>query len=98
MLLLHHFNVFGCNGIRIVMFVCFYCYLLYILLLFFSQLSLCNCKGSTAENCSEEASRFGKRNVKPINELIGSTKWLIMINYRDERNASVIFVENIKLL
>ena len=96
MLLLHHFNVFGCNGIRIVMFVCFS--VTYILLLFFSRLSLCNCKGSTAENCSEEASRIGKRNVKPINELIGSTKWLTMNNYRDERNASVIFVENTKLI
>ena len=48
----------------------------YLLLLFFFHLSFCNCKGSTAENCSEEASRFGKRNVKPINKLIGSTKSL----------------------
>ena len=48
----------------------------YLLLLFFSHLSFCNCKGSTAENCSEEASRFGKENVKPINKLIGSTKSL----------------------
>ena len=48
----------------------------YLLLLFFSHLSFCNCKGSTAENCSEEASRFRKRNVKPINKLIGSTKSL----------------------
>ena len=48
----------------------------YLLLLFFSDLFFCNCKGCTAENCSEEASRFRKRNVKPINKLIGSTKWL----------------------
>ena len=48
----------------------------YLLLLFFSHLSFCNCKGSTAENCSEEASRLGKQNVKPINKLIGSTKSL----------------------
>ena len=27
MLLLHHFNVFGCNSTSIVMFVCFYSYL-----------------------------------------------------------------------
>ena len=45
----------------------------YLLLLFFSHLSFCNCKGSTA-SCSEEASRFGRRNVKPINKLIGSTR------------------------
>ena len=58
----------------IVMFVCFYCYLSSAFIFF--HLSFCNCKGSTAENCFEEASRFGKRNVKPINKLIGSTKWL----------------------
>ena len=46
-----------------------------LMLLLFSHLSFCNCKGSTAENCSEKASQFGKRNVKPINKLIDSTKW-----------------------
>ena len=62
--------------VQIVMLVCFYCYLYSAVI--FSHLSFCNCKGSTAENCYEEASRFGKRNVKvkPINKLIGSTKWL----------------------
>ena len=75
MLLLHHFNVFGYNSTSIVMFVCFYCYLSSAVL-FFSHLSFCNCKGSTAENCSEEASRFEKRKVEPINKLIGSTKSL----------------------
>ena len=74
-LLLHYFNVFGYNSTSIVMLVCFYCYLSSAVF-FFSHLSFCKCKGSTAENCSEEASRFGKRNVKPINKLIGSTKWL----------------------
>ena len=74
MLSLHHFNVFGYNSTSIVMFVRFYCYLSSAVI--FSRLSFCNCKGSTAENCSEEAFRFGKRNVKPINKLIGSTKWL----------------------
>ena len=48
----------------------------YILLLFFSHSSFCNCKGSTAEDCFEEASLFGKQNVKPINKVIGSSKWL----------------------
>ena len=43
---------------------------------FFSDLSFCNCRSSTAENCSEEASRFWKWNVKPIKKVIGSTKWL----------------------
>ena len=75
MLSLHHFNVLGYNSTSIVMFECFYCYLSSAVI-FFSHLSFCNCKGSTAENCSEEASRFGKRNVKPINKLIGSSKWL----------------------
>ena len=42
----------------------------------FSHVFLCNCKGSTAKNCSEEAFRFGRRNVKSINKLIGSAKWL----------------------
>ena len=55
------------------MFVGFYCYLLSSAVIF-SDLSFCNCQGSTAENCSEEASRFGKRNVKLINKLIGSTQ------------------------
>ena len=68
MLLLHNFNVFGYNSNSYVFTVT------YLLQLFFSHLSVCNCKGSTAENCSEEASRFGKRNVKPINKLIGTTK------------------------
>ena len=58
----------------IVMFACFYCYLSSADI--FSHLSFCNCKGNTAENCSDEAYRFGKRNVKPINTLIGRTKWL----------------------
>ena len=70
----------------------------YFLLLFFSHLSFCNSQGSTAENCSEEASRFGKRNVKPINKLIGSKYEVVMNNYPEERNASVIFIENTKLL
>ena len=48
----------------------------YLLLLFFSDLSFCHCKRSSAENCSEEASPIGKRNVKPMNKLIGSTKSL----------------------
>ena len=74
MLLLHHFNVFGYNSTSIVMFVCFYCCLSSAVI--FSHLSFCNCKGSPAENYFEEASRFGKRNVKPLNKLIGSTKWL----------------------
>ena len=75
MLSLYHFYVFGYNSTNIVMFVCFYCYLSFAVI--FSHLSFCNCKGSTAENCSEEASQFGKRNVvKTINKLIGSTKWL----------------------
>ena len=74
MLLLHHFNVFGYNSTSIVMFVRFYRYL-FSAVIFFSDLSFCSCKGSTA-SCSEEASRFGKRNVKPINKLIGSTQWL----------------------
>ena len=42
----------------------------------FSHLFLCHCKGNTAKNCSEEAFRFGRRNVKSISKLIGSTKWL----------------------
>ena len=74
MLLLHHFNVFGYNSTSIVMFVGFYCYLSSVVI--FSHLSFCNSQGSTAENCSKEASPFGKRNVKPLNKLIGSTKWL----------------------
>ena len=64
-------------GIIVQVLRCLYVFTVtYLLLLFFSHLSFCNCKGSTAENCSEEASRLGKRNVKPINELIGSTKSL----------------------
>ena len=42
----------------------------------FSHLFLCNCKSSTAKNCSEKAFRFGRQNVKSVNKLIGSTKWL----------------------
>ena len=34
MLLLHHFNVFGCNSTIIVMFVCFYCYLSFAVIFF----------------------------------------------------------------
>ena len=48
------------SGTSIVMFVCLLT-VTYLLLLFFSHLSFCNCKRSTAKNCSEEAFRFGKR-------------------------------------
>ena len=48
MLLLHHFNIFGYYSTIIVMFVCFYCYLSSAVV-FFSHLSFCNCKSSTAE-------------------------------------------------
>ena len=57
-LLFHYFNDFGYNTKRTVMFVCFYCYLSSAVSFF--HLSFRNCKGSTAENCSEEASRFGR--------------------------------------
>ena len=35
MLLLHHFNVFGCNSTGSVMFVCFCCYLSFAVFWFF---------------------------------------------------------------
>ena len=55
----------------------FFCYLFSAVIFFFIYLFVIgNCKGSTAENCSEEASRFGKQNIKPKNKLIGSSKWL----------------------
>ena len=58
----------------IVMFVCFYCYLSSAVIFLLIYLFV-TAKAATA-SCSEEASRFGKRNVKPINKLIGRTKWL----------------------
>ena len=77
MLLLHHLNVSGCNTTSVQVLWCLYVFTVtYLLLLIFSHLSFCSCKSSTAENCSEEASWFGKRKVKPINKLIGSTKRL----------------------
>ena len=68
------FNIIQCYCSIILMFLgiivqvlwCSYVFTVtYLLLLFFSHLSFCSCKGSTA-SCSEEASRFGKRNVKPV--------------------------------
>ena len=52
------------------MFICFYRYLSSAVV-FFSRLSFCNFKESTAENCSEEASRFERQNVKSIKKFIG---------------------------
>ena len=77
MLLFDHFKVFGYNSTSTDCDVRMFLLLLYSAVIF-SHLSFCNYKGSTAENCSEVVSRFGKRNVKvkPINKLIGSTKWL----------------------
>ena len=75
-ILLHHFNVLGYNSTSITI----YCVVSMFLLL---PIFCCNflliylfvtAKAATA-SCSEEASRFRRRNVKPINKLIGSTKW-----------------------
>ena len=76
-ILLHHFNVLGYSSTSITIYCdvrtflllpIFCCYFLLIYL-------FVTTKAATA-SCSEEASRFGRRNVKPINKLIGSTKWL----------------------
>ena len=64
MLLLHHFNVYGCNSTSIVMFVCFYGYLSSAVI--FSHLSFCNCKGRTAEKSLMFAARQIANNLSPI--------------------------------
>ena len=75
-ILLHHFNVLGYSSTSITI----YCDIRMFLLLpifcchFLLIYLFVTAKAATA-SCSEEASRFRRRNVKPINILIVSTKW-----------------------
>ena len=76
-ILLHHFNVLGYNGTSITI----YCDVRMILLLpifccYFLLIYLFVTAKAAFASCFEEASRFGRRNVKPINKLIDSTKSL----------------------
>ena len=75
-ILLHHFNVLGYSSTSITI----YCDIRMFLLLpifcchFLLIYLFVTAKAATA-SCSEEAFRFRRRNVKPINILIVSTKW-----------------------
>ena len=65
MLLLHHFNVFGCNSTSIVMFVCFYCYLSFAVIFFLIYLFV-TAKAALPKRSLVFAARQIANNLSPI--------------------------------